>query len=214
MYAVAKGMYIEESISSTLSGKDVSILQKTYLTDNNLLFTQSTHPQRILYDLNTQRVYLIDDIKRRYSSTSFNNYKESFDQGISSIFNLLVVNEILCRESGEKKRIYNYDCFEIVIYLPKIATMISLWLTKDLPALMNLYYSFSQKAELGNGMKKMISIMKQYDAFPVESITAMVRPKESTRYLKVRLKKISYNVLDSIFTIPYEYKNIPYLANQ
>ncbi|MDY6970601.1 MAG: hypothetical protein SVR08_18390, partial [Spirochaetota bacterium] len=207
----AKGLYIKEQISSNITGKQVNASRKVYLTKNYLLLTNSTLPYKLLFNFKSGKVHLIDDKNKRYSSTDINTIMNEEDKIISSVLYSVVDSKIHSRESGNKKMIKGYNCYEVVVYMPRIAAFTSLWLTNDIKTPLDLYFSILNRAEFKPGVKKIISILHNYNSYSVESVTTVLNPKGLPKYQKIKLEDISYKEISvSYFTIPENYLNIPY----
>lgn len=207
---LAKSLYIEEQITSTLTDEKTSATRKLYLKEKNALLIDPILSHKLLFNFETLEVYLLDDVKRCYSAMDMDNFKPHSNNKIYSIYNSLIRGDILSSESMNKKMIGRYDCFEVVIYMPRTATLTYLWLTSEIKAPLDLYYSFVQRTNLGFKIKEINSIEQGYKAYAIETIVIMIRPKEPRRYLNIRLEEISCkNIPNSVFSIPDGYKKVP-----
>jgi hypothetical protein len=196
---------IEEKITTTISGKTFQGIKKTYITKSKILVEDPTISKKVIYDYENNKVYLIDNIKKDISIYALNNFSLPSNEKIYPDFAAVKPEDMLSKESGSKKKIGKYSCYEVVIYIPKIATLTRVWLTKDILTPLNPLFLF---LENNNDilLKKLLSVMKESNAYVVESVTTIVRPKESEKYLKMELVKISEEVPDTIFTLPQDYR--------
>jgi hypothetical protein len=209
IFAVYKTVFadicIEEKITTTISGKTFQGIKKTYITKNKILLEDPTISKKVIYDYENNKVYLIDNIKKDISIYALNNFSLPTNEKMYPDFTSVKVEDMLSKESGSKKKIGKYSCYEVVIYIPKIATLTRVWLTKDIPTPLSPLFLF---LENNNDilLKKLLPVMKESNAYAVESITTIVRPKESEKYLKMELVKISEDVPDTLFTLPEDYR--------
>ncbi|MBN2403759.1 MAG: DUF4412 domain-containing protein [Spirochaetes bacterium] len=199
---------IEEKITTNIPGRIFQGIKKTYITKNKILLEDPTIAKRVIYDHETNKVYLIDDSKKDLSVYSLNNFTLPSNDKIYSDFIPLRDEDILYKESGNNKKVGNYDCYEVVAYIPKIAAISRVWLTKDIEASLTDFFLFIEKNN-DSLLKKMMPMMKESNNYVVESITIIVRPKESEKYLKTELVKISVQeVPDSLFKLPEDYRKL------
>jgi hypothetical protein len=161
--------------------------------------------KKVIYDYESNKAYLIDNIKKDISIYALNNFTLPTNEKMYPDFTSIKAEDMLSKESGSKKKIGKYNCYEVVIYIPKLATLTRVWLTKEVLTPLNPLFSF---LENNNDvlLKKLLPGMKEFNAYAVESVTTIVRPKESEKYLKMELIKISEDVPDTLFTLPQDYR--------
>lgn len=208
---LAKGLQIKEEIISTMTGERISTTREILINEENVLLKDSILQYRALFKINNNRIYLIDDKNKRYSIAKINEESILTSHEFYDSITFLNDNNIISRDSGNKKTIGKYNCFEIVVYMPEIAALTSLWLTQDVSKPLEMYYAFLEKRDLGIPMKKLIQILKTYNAGAVEIITTVIRPNEKEKYLIVKLDEILYKDIPVVkFSIPEGYR----LANE
>ncbi len=199
---------VEEKITTTFAGKLFNGIRKIYIKNNKTLLEDPTISKRIIYDYDSKKVYLIDDIKKDISIYGINNFTLPINDKIYLDFASVKEDEMLSRESGGKRKIGKYMCSEIVIFIPKIATLTHIWVTKEIDATLIPLFSFLENN--GNIMlKKILPVMKRDNSYVVESVTTIVRPKELERNLKTELKKIAVqDVPENLFSLPEDYRKL------
>jgi hypothetical protein len=201
-------IYIEEKITTTIAGKLFQGINKIYITKNKTLLEDSTISKRIIYNYDSNKVYVIDDNKKDVSIFGLNSFILPINEKIYSEFSSVKEEDILSRESGLKKKIGKYNCNEIVLYIPKIATLSRIWVSKEIEAPLISIFPFLEKNS-NILLKKILPVLKNDNAYVVESLTTIVRPKELERYLKTELKKISVqDVPDTLFNLPEDYRKL------
>ena len=204
--AVFADICIEEKITTNIAGRPFDGIKKTYITKNKTLLEDPTISKRVIYDYDSKKVYLIDDLKKDISVYSLNGFMLPLSEKIYSDFIFLKEKDILIRESGLRKKIGKYNCSETVIYIPKIAALARIWTTKDIDTSLASFYSF---LENNNDvlLKKLIPVLKNGNAYVVENVITIVRPKEPEKYIKTELVNISSGeVSDSLFKLPADYR--------
>jgi hypothetical protein len=210
--AIAKSgysdIYIEEKITTTSGGNTTQGIKKTYLTKNKTLLQDPALQAKIIFDYNTNKVYSINDQGKDISVYPIDKYILPASDFYSDFVNLNDSN-LYIRESGKKKQVAEYSCFEIVIYIPRIAAMTNLWLS-SIETPLNDHITFFER--YGSILtKKILPIMSSKNACIIESATVIVRPKEPEKYLKSELLKISIqDIPDSVFNLPEDYRIVNY----
>ena len=93
------------------------------------------------------------------------------------------------------------------MFLPRAGALINLWLTKEINAPLDLYFSFIDKAKIESSqIGQIVNVMREYKAYAVECVITMVTQGEEKKYLKIELKEISGREIPGIeFFIPEEY---------
>jgi hypothetical protein len=199
---------IEEKITTNLTDKIFNGIKKTYITKNKTLLDDPTISKKVIYDYENNKVYLIDDLKKDVSIYPLNNFTLPFNEKIYSNFVSVKEDDILSRESNIKKKIGQYDCYGVVIYMPKIATLATIWITKGIDTPLASFFSFIEK---NNDIliKKLMPVMKESNAYIVESEIIIVRQNESEKYLRTELVKIStLDVPENLFKLPEDYRKL------
>jgi hypothetical protein len=201
-------IYLEEKITTTVAGRPFNGIKKIYIAKNKTLLEDPTISKRIIYDYNAGKVYLIDDVKKDVSIYGLNNFALPINEKIYPDIVSVKEEEILSKESSGKKKIGKYNCSEIVIFIPRIATLSHVWVTKEIDVPLESLYSFLENN--GNNMlKKILPALKNGKAYVVESVTTIVRPKEAEKNVKSELKKISVQeVPETLFTLPEDYRKL------
>ena len=201
-------LIIEEKITADLNGKTFQGVIKTYITKNKILLDDPTLSKRIIFDYNANTVYVIEDAKKDVSIFSLNNFKMPVNENIYSDLSAIEEKNVLSKESGSKAKIGNYNCYEVVVYIPKIAAMSRVWLTREIEVPLADFFSFLEQ----NGniiIKKLLPFMKPANAYIVESSTTIVRPKEVDKNFKTGLVNISVqDVPETLFNLPEDYRKL------
>jgi hypothetical protein len=201
-------IYIEEKITTTIAGKLFQGIKKIYIAKNKTLLDDPTISKKVIYDYDGSKVYLIDDIKKDVSIYALNNFTLPINEKIYSDFRSIKEEDILSKESGSKKKIGQYNCSEIVLYIPKIATLSRVWITKEIEAPLSSLFQFLEKNS-NIMLKKIVPVLKNNNACVVESTTTIIRPKELERYLKTELKKVlEQDFPESLFNLPEDYRKL------
>jgi hypothetical protein len=209
VYATAfADIYIEEKITTTVAGRPFNGVKKIYIANNKTLLEDPTISKRIIYDYNAGKVYLIDDVKKDVSIYGLNNFALPINEKIYPDIVSVKEEEILSKESSSKRKIGKYNCSEIVIFIPKIATLSHIWITNEIDIPLDNLYSFLENNS-NIMLKKILPALKNGKAYVVESITTIVRPKEAEKNVKTELKKISMQVVpESLFNLPEDYRKL------
>ena len=201
-------IYIEEKIYSTIPGKLFHGIKKTYIIKDKVFLVDPTVAIKTLFDYANNLVYTIDDAKKDVTVYKLNNFKLPVNANLSPDFSALTERDLFSKESGNKKKIGKYNCFEFVIYIPKKAAMTRLWLTKDNEIPLATYFTFLEKNSNGL-MKKIIPLMTANNSCIVESTTTIVRPKETEKNFKQELIKIlTDSIPDELFNLPADYRKL------
>lgn len=201
-------IYIEEKIYTTIPGKLIHGIKKTYITKNKALLIDPMLPRKTIFDYVNNLVYTIDDAKKDLTIYKLNNFKLPVNANLSPDFSALNERELYSKESGNKKKIGKYNCFEFVIYIPKMAAMTRLWLTKDNEIPLAPYFTFLEKNNSGL-LKKIMPLMTANNSCIVKSTTTIIRPKETEKNFKQELVRISTdNIPDELFNLPADYRKL------
>lgn len=201
-------IYIEEKIYSTIPGKLFHGVKKTYITNNRILLVDPTLPVKTIFDYANNLVYTIDDAKKDLTVYKLNTFKLTVNANLSPDFSALNERDLFSKESGNKKKIGKYNCFELVIYIPKMAAITRLWLTKDNEIPLAPYFTLLEKNNNGL-LKKIMPLMTANNSCIVESATTIIRPKETEKNFKQELVKISAdNIPDELFNLPADYRKL------
>jgi hypothetical protein len=212
IFTICKTVYadicVEEKITTNLTDKIFNGIKKTFITKNKTLLDDPTISKKVIYDYENNKVYLIDDLKKDVSIYPLNDFTLPFNDKIYSNFVSVKEEDILSRESSIKKKIGQYDCYGVVIYMPKIAALATVWITKGIETPLASFFSFIEK---NNDIliKKLIPSMKESNAYIVESEIIIVRQNETEKYLRTELIKIStQNVPENLFKLPEDYRKL------
>ncbi|MFH0977612.1 MAG: hypothetical protein V1874_17675 [Spirochaetota bacterium] len=206
--AVYPDITIEEKITTTMTEKPFHGVRKTYIAKDKTLLDDPTIAKKIIFDYNANKVYVIEDAKKDISIYASGNFKLPYNERIYGEFVNLEPEDVLSKESGIKKKIGNYHCHEVVIYIPKIAALARIWLTKDIEAPLSPYLSFlEQNSDII--IKKLMPAMKAGNLYIAESATIIIRPKTAEKNLKIELIKFSAGEIpESIFKLPEGYRKL------
>lgn len=204
--AAARGLYIEEEITNTMTGAKTVSTKKMYYTENSVLIDDETLPYNVLFHITKNRVYLIDNKNKQYSKTSIEEFKKLSGGAFSSLND----NDIIIKNTGRKKKIGGYNCFEIKIIINKLGLRTSSWLSSGIVSSLEPYFAFSKKTGLGAGTKKVLDLMKKHKAYTVESITTRIDSRPDPGSIIIRLKDISNRKIpERMFRVPDGYKEVP-----
>ena len=201
-----KGLYIEELITSNITGKNYTGTGKLYITEEKALLIEPGIPYRIILDYKEKKAIFVNDRKKTRKTTPLNTLSIRSSSVFYNELKGCEEKNLLIRESGNEKKINSHNCFEVIIFIPKIAVMNNIWLTKNPSKNLGLYFSFLDKAGPDIITKKLLPIMKKYNAIPVYSVTTIVRPKGNEKYLRRSLRKISFmDIQKNLFAVPEDY---------
>ncbi len=209
MHTSYAGIYIEERIETNLPGRVVSGIKKTYFTEKKVLIIDPFLSSRVIYDFENNKVYLIDDVKKYLSTTDASGFAIPINEEIFEQFLTLNEKDLHSKESGSWQTIGAYKCFEVVVYIPRLASLSRIWITKDIKLPISPYISFLEKNSKDIILKKIMPVLKENDAFIVSYVMTIVRPKELDRYFNGRLLKISeQDIPDELFNLPVDYTKV------
>jgi hypothetical protein len=198
-------IFTEEKIITTIGGSETKGIRKLFITKDKILFQDPAFPARFIFDYNKNKVYSINDTAKDISIYSLEKFILPVDTNFCPDFADLKDSDLHVKESGNKKQINHYSCFEVVIYAPRIAAMTNVWLS-SLESPLTQQHNFAEK----HGsilLKKILPILKKNNACIIESTTIIVRPNESERYLRSELLKFSIDdIPDFIFSLPENYR--------
>ncbi|MCU0821532.1 MAG: hypothetical protein MUC95_03545 [Spirochaetes bacterium] len=206
-FSYAGNIYIEEQVSGNITGNNISDIRRIIIKDDKILLVDPSLVYRTLFNLKENKVFLIDDLNRRYAVTGMNELKVPVKEKFITVFASFGKSSVVYKESGNKRMIGGYDCFEVVVFLPRAAAIINLWLTKSIEAPLEIYFNFLEKAKVENSqITHIVNIMKEYKAYPAECTITMVAEKAENKIFNMVLKEFSAReVPDSEFLIPEEY---------
>lgn len=210
-----KGIYIEELINSNISGKEITDIRKLYLTENKALLISPGLPHRLVFDLQKQEVYIVNDTEKRRSVAPLPGYEINSDDILFSEFNNLKDKNLYIKESSNTKKVGKYNALGSAIYMPKIAAITELWLSKETGIQLDAFFSFMEKINPGMQFKKILQMMKKDNSFPVYTATTIVRADETNKYLNISLREISIKDIPvDIFDVPVEYTLTPLVKKE
>lgn len=205
-----KGLYVEEFITGNISGKEISGARKFYLTEGKALLISPGLPYRLVFDLQKQEVLIVNDKEKRWSAASMKEFDINADDIFFSGFINLKDNELYMKESGNIKKIGKYTALCSAIYMPKIAAITEIWLSKDTGIPLDSFFLFMEKINPGIQFKKILPVMKRDNSFPVYTSTTIVSAQDTNKYLNLSLQEISVKDIPvNIFDVPEEYTLIP-----
>jgi hypothetical protein len=199
-------IYIEEVTHNTMAGREMTTVKKTYYTVETTLIVDSAQPFTILINLKKKRVFFIDDAHKRYSEMSLADFRELTYKNNPLV--QLSNKDVVYKETGRKKTIKGYDCFEVTILMQGLGLKTTAWMGKVSHSL-DLYYTFSQKSGMGSQLTSIIDLQKKYNAYTIESVTtpisaALPRGSVTVMVKKILLKKYPEN----FFRVPKTYEKV------
>jgi hypothetical protein len=202
--AAYSDIYIEERITTTVGGSETQGIKKIYISKNKTLLQDPALKVRIIFDYDNNKVYTINDPGKDISVYPIEKYIMPAPDFYSDLVKLKD-SDLHIRESGNKKQLGKYNCFEIVIFIPRIAAMINLWLGSIDPSFSQHLAFLEKHGDIIS--KKLLPVLSSNNACIIESKIIIVRPKEPEKYLKSELLNISIqDIPDSIFSLPENYR--------
>lgn len=204
---MSKTLYIEELMHNQLNGANTTYKKETYYSKNKILIIDSSQPYKILINLKDDKVFFIDDKFNRYSYTTLKKFNEITKN--TNIYNQLTDDDIIIEQTNKKKKINNYNCFEVIIFIPKIGMKTVAWLSKIKQPLDN-YYNFNDKSVIGGQIKKLINLQKKNKAYTILSESVPVSTVGGRGKFIVEVKKITTDKFsDELFSVPEKYNKVP-----
>ncbi len=203
----AGSLYIEEQISGDITDDGISAARRILIKDNDILIEDPSFAYKTLFKINDKKAFLIDDLNRRYAVTGIQDFRMPLKEKFVPVFDLFRKSEPRHKESGNIRKIGKYDCFEVVLFLPRAAALINLWLIKNIEAPVDLYFSFLDRVKVESSqIESVLKIMREYKAYPAECIITMAAEGDKKKYFRIVLKEISAREIPaSEFAVPEEY---------
>ncbi len=198
-------IYIEEKITAIAGGNKTQGIKKTYITKNKTLLYDPSCSVKVIFDYNKNKVYSINDSGKDISVYPIEKFMLPVNADFYSDLTSLKESDLYIKESGKKRQIENYKCFEIVIYIPRIAAMMNIWLSSIESSLTTHFVFLERHSSILQ--KKILPVMRDKNACIIESTIVIVRPKKPEKYLKSELSKISnQDIPESVFSLPEDYR--------
>ncbi len=202
-----KSLYIEETVNGNITGQETTIVKKAYYSKSHILIIDPSLPYRVLFNLGSKTVYLIDDANKIYTYMSIEKFVRMSNNSPVRISD----SDVMVENTGKKKQIDKYPCEEYSVYIPKMGVKTYLWISGKINLPMGLFYSFSKRTGLGSQNRQIIKLMEKQGGYTIESKSTFLAPGMYGKYINVKLNTARYINADSaVFQLPSGYRKAAY----
>jgi hypothetical protein len=205
------GVYMEHKnkVSGITGMPDNDTISKSWFTDNKMRVENDE--QTIIFRLDKKKVWILMSANKKYMEMSLEQMEQMAKMG-AAMGQKEEDLDFKFKKTGAKKKIKNWDCYEVTTKSPMMTQKI--WLTEDLPFDKNDFYKLFKNMPQFKKHAESFFNSKEIKGFPVFDETEMdkmgMKIKSIRELITIRKEKMSAG----LFELPKDYEKMEQPMNQ
>ncbi len=205
-------LYVEQKVTTSgiLGRPTATSPQKIWMTKDMLRCEDPDHYRAVIFRLDKNLILMLNTVQKTYQELSCEDFRKMCQMGGFRFGETPETGEVIIRKTGEKQKICQCNCYQVLVEQPQCNMRTEMWLTEDISFDCTLFQQYLETMGSTFHSKKAINQWAALKGYPIKTVTYWTIGNITMNSTCMVTNISQEPIPESMFSPPPDYQKVPF----